>query len=213
MSRIKVIYDKIADNRGYFYEAAEVNELNYFIDPERENPDFKFSDLSKYEKDIEKINQWAKRLDKDLREKGIKEIVIKDPRILHLIPVYEKAFKNSYFVHIVRDGRDYSISENEEREFHRLEKIDNNKLLKLWNSTMEMVDKYRGKENFYEIRFEDLLDTPKRELEKLWKFLGLNEKIKFPHINKKKKARYLESEIGFKNLERIKWLNKFQYVK
>lgn len=212
MSGLFVLFDKIEDNRGLFYESGKINALNSFIDNERYNLTFDYSKLRLYKKDTEKIKNWAKRFQKLLEEEDIETTVIKDPRLLYLIPIYKDSFKNSFFIHIVRDGRDFAISKNEESLHRGKKEEDPNFLLELWNYRMELLNRFRNKDWFYEIKFEDIVGNPKKELKALWDFLGIKNEVVIPKIDLARKGRYLQSSVRFNNEEGCKWLKKFNYI-
>lgn len=212
LSGFYVEYDEIEDNKGIFYESDEVNEINYFIDQERKNLSFSYDKLDEYKSHKNELKEYKKKLDKKSKKEDISYVVIKDPRILYLIPFYRDVFQNSFFIHIIRDGRDYTISENEENKYYGKKEVDKNHLLKLWDHQMQMVDEFRNKNWFYEIKFEELIERPKDEMEKLLNFIGVKKEIKLPKIDSTKKNRYLNSDFNY-DIDNVKWLEKLDYIK
>ncbi len=213
LSGVKVLFDNISDNRGCFYESKKVNAVNYFIDKERGNLEFNYNKLAGYCPEIKKIKNFSIQLNNLLENQRVKTVVIKDPRILYLIPAYRKIFRNSFFVHIFRDARDFVISENEENIFYHREKKSIKFLLKLWDHQMELVDVFRGEDWFYELKFEDLLCSSSQALAGLWGFLRLNTPIVIPEIDLTRKNRHLHQKYTSCNISDLKWLKKLKYVK
>lgn len=94
----------------------------------------------------------------------------KTPDYLTDIPLLSKLFPESRFIHIIRDPRDICLSARKVWNKHPLRTVQ------LW---ADEVKKCRqdgraiGPARYYELRYEDLLDEVKGELEGIYHFLGI----------------------------------------
>lgn len=95
---------------------------------------------------------------------------LKNPRYVYLLPFFTKIYPDCYFVHVVRDGRDMAISENQ-NQFNDLYKqiFDvknvNSKVgsAQLWNHVNTNTYNYgknKLKDNYQIVRYEDLCNKP-----------------------------------------------------
>ena len=100
---------------------------------------------------------------------------------IHHIPTIKSIYPNAYFIHIVRDGRDVATS------YKRLNSamIDHqyapklsgeiNKIAIEWKSALEKINRDLSNvhsNQFSEIRFEDLLRDPEKQLERICAEIG-----------------------------------------
>src|SRR5690625_232613 len=133
-----------------------------------------------------------------------------------------KFYPDAKFIHIVRDSRDYSLS---------MRKTWNKNIYRAaykWERAMDKVNKIKpgGKVHILEIKYEDLISTPKEILEQVCAFLEIDfydEMIELDHqveylgdaraarISSDNSQKYL-SEMSEKEIKRIEQLT-FEYLK
>lgn len=120
----------------------------------------------------------------------------KDPRNSITLPIWLRIFPESRVIHVVRNGIDVAIS------LHRREvkegstnpdaahNIDNFAgYLRLWEDYVQVCREHRPKVregNYREVRYEDILTDPRRELSAILEFLTIG-------VGSKKYARVIES--------------------
>ncbi|MGB3344111.1 MAG: sulfotransferase [Aequorivita sp.] len=108
---------------------------------------------------------------KSFHKKGIAaQIVDKNPIYAIMIPLIMEVYPNAKFIHLVRDYRGTVSS-----IFNLYKEISIKQLGLSWVSTNYEIEKAKKVQpnNFITLRYEDLLDQPKEELEKLTHFFGL----------------------------------------
>lgn len=104
------------------------------------------------------------------RKETIKLIVDKNPIYAIMIPLIKEVYPEAKFIHLVRD---YRGNINSILKFYR--KISIKKLGLSWVMTNSEIEKSKEMqpENFITLRYEDLLDNPKSELERLTNYFNL----------------------------------------
>src|SRR5690554_5100314 len=97
-------------------------------------------------------------------------IVDKNPIYALMIPLILEVYPDAKFVHLVRD---YRGNVNSIRNFYK--NADIRKLGMSWVMTNMEIEKSKQKmpKNFITLRYEDLLDTPQEELQRLVRFFNL----------------------------------------
>jgi LPS sulfotransferase NodH len=111
----------------------------------------------------------------------------KDPRTALTFPVWREVFPQARFVHVLRNGVDVAISihrrarRQQQKLSRRLLRLDYDPAtldfrycFRLWETHVAFVFDHKGlipPEQFYEIRFEDLLAEPELRLRELADFL------------------------------------------
>ena len=208
-SGVPVLHSGLRDHRGLIYESGELNHQHAFIDKLRYDVNFDYSILQNFRAEVSALAEWYQ---KNLPLGVDRGPVIKDPRILHLMPAYRELFPHSRFIHIVRDGRDFAISKNEELQFWKLAPQEPQALLRLWNARMRLLEPYRGSDWFHELRFEDLLESPQTVLDGVWSFLELSAEPVLPPFDHTRKARHRNEDITFRDLEEFEYLKRFNYI-
>lgn len=87
----------------------------------------------------------------------------KTPQHIHYWPAIIECFPNAHFIHLVRDGRDVAMS-------HLRAPFGAKTVFsaaRRWKAELSEVEKLKSavkRENFCEVRYEDLLDNPEHEL-------------------------------------------------
>jgi hypothetical protein len=110
---------------------------------------------------------FSKRMKKIILENtGKKFWAEKTPENIYTIKYFINEFQNSKIVHIVRDPRDVVLSLMK-RGFSLEEAGD------IWLSSVSSIQPFVDNKNIYEIRYEDLVLNPEREIKKLCIFLEL----------------------------------------
>lgn len=113
----------------------------------------------------------------------------KNPRYIYLLPFFAKIYPKSYFIYVVRDGRDMAISENQNqfRDFYKqIFDIDNvnNQIgsAQLWNHVNSQgynVGKKLFNDNYQVVRYEDLCTKPEQTIKTMFSKLDFEiENIK-----------------------------------
>jgi len=135
----------------------------------------------------EMIDQVKYILKKELTPE--KTLVVKNVNSSVRIPFIKKLFPHARFVHVIRDGRDVACSlgrGNEGSMWMHTKPTGWNNLQKkivgpergawIWNTIINTVKedvKKLPSENFYEIRYEDLVTNPEKTMQMLFNILGL----------------------------------------
>ena len=127
----------------------------------------------------------------------------KTPGYIVQFELFVKIFPGARFVHIVRDPRDYALSVKNAWGRSMYRAADR------WNETMAMVDKMNtSKENYLEITYEDLLESPEAILTRICHFLGLEYEEGMQTVNQK-----LESYGEARGQNKIVATNKQKFLK
>ena len=126
----------------------------------------------------------------------------KSPSYIHHILLLKKLFPKSKFIHIIRDVRDYSLS------IHHAWNKDPLRAAQRWSNDVADA-REQGKKvanDYMEIRYEDLLCSPKSELVKVCHFLEINFKSSMLTIS------VITEQVGdAKGFKTIKQDNKNKY--
>jgi len=94
----------------------------------------------------------------------------KTPDYVSEIPLLSKLFPESRFIHIIRDPRDICLSAMKVWNKHPLRTVQ------LWDDEVNSGrrdGRALGPARYYELRYEDLLDDVRGELEGIFRFLGI----------------------------------------
>jgi len=89
------------------------------------------------------------------------------------IPLLNKIFPKSKFIHLVRDGRDVSISYARTPWWHQ----DPQQNLQRWQQEIQKIEKdgaHLLKDRFLSIRYEDLVTKPEATVKDMCEFLGVD---------------------------------------
>lgn len=93
----------------------------------------------------------------------------KTPEYLYHTRLIKKLFPNTRFIHIIRDVRDYCLSTRKawNKNIYRAAQkwVDGIEFVRQETSTI--------KKDYYEIKYENLIDEPAYEVEKVCKWLGI----------------------------------------
>ena len=97
----------------------------------------------------------------------------KTPIYSSYVNLLDTMFPNAQFIHLIRDGRDVGLSMIDKwskREIH----IDIYFAARNWvrRTRQAITGRYLGAERYYELRYEDLVADPEKELRSICKFLG-----------------------------------------
>ncbi len=97
------------------------------------------------------------------------------------MPFLQEYFQPAYFIHIVRNG--YAVAEGIRRKAN-LSRWPNEEYgreypielcARQWAASLELTEKTCGEiNNYLELTYENLVDTPAQKLKELFKFLGLD---------------------------------------
>jgi len=83
-----------------------------------------------------------------------------------------KLFPNAKYIHLIRDGRAVVNSYVKQGIYD-----NHGEACARWNTSIEKARKFKdkyGRDKVFEVRYEDLVVNPKKELEKICKFLDIN---------------------------------------
>jgi hypothetical protein len=96
----------------------------------------------------------------------------KTPDYIDHLPLLADLFPTARFVHMIRDGRDVALSTIDLKRFHRRAAT----CAHFWSRQVGGAmreGKQLGPDRYLELRYEDLLDEPERELRRLCAFVDL----------------------------------------
>jgi len=96
----------------------------------------------------------------------------KTPNYIDHLPLLAKLFPQARFVHMIRDGRDVALSTIDLKGFHRHASTCAHFWGRQVGGAMREGERL-GQERYLELRYEDLLDEPERELRRLCEFVDL----------------------------------------
>jgi hypothetical protein len=109
----------------------------------------------------------------------------KEPRSIFLLPFFHRQFPLMRFVHVLRDGRDIALSENQNqlnKHGHTLlspmetHESQASRSMLLWSRLNVMAADYGERAlgaRYLRLRFEDLCREPRTTIARLFGFLGL----------------------------------------
>jgi hypothetical protein len=97
----------------------------------------------------------------------------KTPDYVDHLPLLASLFPEARFVHMIRDGRDVALSTIDLKRFHRHASTCAHFWARQVGGAMREGERRLGPERYLELRYEDLLDDPERELRRLCAFVDL----------------------------------------
>lgn len=122
------------------------------------------------------------RVCRDTRKAGLRFVGEKDPEHTYRMALMRDLFPEAQFIHIIRDGRDATLS-----GWHHNKRLDDQKT-RLWKfdhfmeasakewslrvSLARKVGKLMPQDKYFELRYEDLLDDTPGKLTQVLAFLG-----------------------------------------
>ena len=172
-------------------------------------------------KEITPIEVYKIFLSEIMKEQKSAIICEQTPKNAFYIYEILDAFPDALFVNMIRDGRDVLLSQKNKwkRKFLGAKAIpltesirafvNYNPLIngKLWNSAVSKVYTHKEKPYLINIRFEDLLSNPEKEIKKICLFLGVtfdDKMIKIPNIGSSTNSDNLE-ELKIDSSKMGKW--------
>ncbi len=111
------------------------------------------------------------------RRMGKARWVEKSPaNVLRLKYIWQH-FPRAKFVHMVRDGRDVACSIESQHKRLRAEKVKVgertlDERIELWKSHVSAGIRWRGDQRYLEVKYEDLVNAPRKTMERVLIFLG-----------------------------------------
>lgn len=112
------------------------------------------------------------------KNKKIKFIVLKAPKYILFLKNITTYFPNSKIIHIIRDGRDVSVSTQE----YFLEQTKKKFLfeygVRTWVVSINQGKKFRENKNYLEVRYENLVEDPYNTLKNVSEFLQVKPATK-----------------------------------
>ena len=190
-------------------------KMNEFLDTWYEDllniDNIKSSDIYQYYMD--RFDEYSCN---DVLEKG----GFKLPRSIYFLPLFLEKYPNIKFIHVMKDGRDmlyrrkkYDNHLSKTKYFEP--KITNEKLKEIlfWEHVNLNTNKFCEhfmKDNYLQVRYEDMITDYDITSEKILNFLGIDESnIKFgnPTLNKSKLYKYKKHNLNYTS----SILEKFRY--
>lgn len=108
---------------------------------------------------------------------GKKRYADKTPRYVSDIRLLSELFPESRFVHVIRDGRNVSLSIREDGRRNGPKRfVDIGEALTHWRTRVQdgmNAKGYLGENRYMEVRFEDILEDPEVGVRKICKFVDL----------------------------------------
>jgi hypothetical protein len=139
------------------------------------------------------LQSWAESLNKSRWGE-------KTPKHLFYWREIHEYFPKAKFIHIVRDGRDVSISWIKARFGPKTIYS----AAKQWDSYLKVIEGFRNSicsQTFYEIHYEDLLENPEKILSEICNFLGETFDSKMLEFYKEQTS-YRTDETNLRNLSK-----------
>ncbi len=108
----------------------------------------------------------------------------KNPRTMYVMPIIRHVLPNLKFIHLVRDGRDMSVSKNQVQFLKHFAALfaaappvegDSLSSFRLWckaNGDAAANAARHSKDTYLQVRFEDLVSTPNEEVARILNFVG-----------------------------------------
>jgi sulfotransferase family protein len=103
-----------------------------------------------------------------MRRRGKRRWADKTPQTIHVLPYMWELFPTAKFVHLIRDGRDVACSIIPQKWGPNNVKD----AAARWRLCVELGVKHRGDPRYMEVRYEDLVHEPERELRRVLDFVG-----------------------------------------
>jgi len=186
----------------------EFNVLLWIEKTDMLQPAFDFTD-----KEVKKILEeykdhisLAESILKSYKTKKKADLIgIKHPWHISIIDNIFKNFPRAKFIHVIRDGRDTVCS----LRTHPKRKIVNGKIIPLktcnpidycirrWVSSINQGKKWRGKQNYLEVKYEDLIYNVVPSMKRVFDFLNLDM------ISKERILSFYKYEDEFKHPQNI----------
>ena len=91
----------------------------------------------------------------------------KSPSYINQLDLLNASFPNACFIHIVRDARDYCLSINRAWGKNMVRAASR------WSASVDGFLKMKNRLKCHELRYEDLVSNPQRELERVCDFIGI----------------------------------------
>ncbi len=144
------------------------------------------NNLEKSGKDVVVFSELILREYKKKNKTGY--VSLKAPKYILFLNELFKYFPNSKFIHIIRDGRDVSVSMDKFffEQFKKRYKFDYN--VKTWVVSINQGKKFRKNKNYIEIKYGDLIKDTYKTLSKISDFLNVKTPSKKDISNYYKKV-------------------------
>ena len=152
-------------------------------------------------------------LDEFTRNNGYNIWLEKTPRHLNYINVIERATEDSFFLHVLRPGKDvvaslYGVSNKNPHRFGGKQSIDD--CIKRWQKEVKLSLKHGSKQNHILVRYEKLIQQPREILQKICDRLSLPfQKQMLEYQNKADNLRFPEETWKEKNSKSLSKGDKF----
>jgi len=157
-----------------------------------------------------------------LKNKNKEIIGDKDPKIIENIEVLNYFFPNSKIIHIIRDPRDVVLSRTKAKWSKKYPYFIHSIIYYLQMTLgRKMLYKYFNKNNFYELKYEDLIKDPNYELKKICNFLEVEYENNILNYYSSSKELVSKDEFEWKketfnpvdNKNSNKWKKEFNFFK
>ena len=214
--------------RNYvFKKNVSINKSNYKEIISQLEKDPRFSRLNicpkiVIEKSKNMIDIYRNITNFFLKNKNKEIIGDKDPKIIENIEVLNYFFPNSKIIHIIRDPRDVVLSRTKARWSKKYPYFMHSIIYYLQMTLgRKMLYKYYNKNNFYEIKYEDLIKDPDYELKKICNFLEVEYENNILNYHNSSKELVSKDEFEWKketfnpvdNKNFNKWKKEFNFFK
>ena len=214
--------------RNYvFKKNVSINKSNYKEIISQLEKDPRFSRLNicpkiVIEKSKNMIDVYRNITNFFLKNKNKEIIGDKDPKIIENIEVLNYFFPNSKIIHIIRDPRDVVLSRTKARWSKKYPYFMHSIIYYLQMTLgRKMLYKYYNKNNFYEIKYEDLIKDPDYELKKICNFLEVEYENNILNYHNSSKELVSKDEFEWKketfnpvdNKNFNKWKKEFNFFK
>ena len=214
--------------RSYvFKKNVSINESNYKEIISQLEKDPRFSRLNicpkiVIEKSKNMIDVYRNITNFYLKNKNKEIIGDKDPKIIENIEVLNYFFPNSKIIHIIRDPRDVVLSRTKAKWSKKYPYFMHSIIYYLQMTLgRKMLYKYFNKNNFYELKYEDLIKDPNYELKKICNFLEVEYENNILNYHNSSKELVSKDEFEWKketfnpvdNKNSNKWKKEFNFFK
>ena len=214
--------------RNYvFKKNVSINKSNYKEIISQLEKDPRFSRLNicpkiVIEKSKNMIDVYRNITNFYLKNKNKEIIGDKDPKIIENIEVLNYFFPNSKIIHIIRDPRDVVLSRTKAKWSKKYPYFMHSIIYYLQMTLgRKMLYKYFNKNNFYELKYEDLIKDPNYELKKICNFLEVEYENNILNYHNSSKELVSKDEFEWKketfkpvdNKNSNKWKKEFNFFK
>ena len=214
--------------RSYvFKKNVSINKSNYKEIISQFEQDPRFSRLNicpkiVIEKSKNMIDVYRNITNFYLKNKNKEIIGDKDPKIIENIEVLNYFFPNSKIIHIIRDPRDVVLSRTKAKWSKKYPYFIHSIIYYLQMTLgRKMLYKYFNKNNFYELKYEDLIKDPNYELKKICNFLEVEYENNILNYYNSSKELVSKDEFEWKketfnpvdNKNSNKWKKEFNFFK